>query len=207
MTFDQDMGQVNALHRSEADPDFEPDNEDDSDSLPLRELRRLVGGACSDCGLKYSAREAVFSIALGLQNAPRCLPCTSRGLQRDETELRSDLQDYVHHRACYRRAWEEAERIDGVPPAKPRTSSPQALREDKGEALSAAAEWDAGDMGCGELVMALRLRMQGLPAGTVIRVTATDPAAPEDLPAWCRLCGHTLVAMNHPPYWIRRKGD
>jgi tRNA 2-thiouridine synthesizing protein A len=207
MAFDQNMRQVNALHRSEADPDSEPDNDDNSDSLPLRELRRLVGGACADCGRNYSAREAVFSIALGLQNAPRCLPCTSRGLQRDETEFRSDLRDYVHRRACYRKAWDEAERIDDVPPAEPRTSPPQVLREDKGESLSAAAEWDAGDMGCGELVMALRLRMQGLPAGTVIRVTATDPAAPEDLPAWCRLCGHTLVAMNHPQYWIRRKGD
>jgi tRNA 2-thiouridine synthesizing protein A len=67
-------------------------------------------------------------------------------------------------------------------------------------------EWDAGDMGCGELVMALRLRMRNLPAGAVVRVTATDPAAPLDLPAWCRLCGHTLAAMKHPVYWIRRKG-
>ena len=82
-----------------------------------------------------------------------------------------------------------------------------AAAEREVETLPAADEWDAGDMGCGELVMALRLRMHSLPAGGVIRVTATDPAAPEDLPAWCRLCGHTLVAMNHPLYWIRRKGD
>jgi tRNA 2-thiouridine synthesizing protein A len=62
-------------------------------------------------------------------------------------------------------------------------------------------------MGCGELVMALRLRMNNLPPGGVIKVTALDPAAPEDLPAWCRLCGHTLERMSHPDYWIRRKGD
>lgn len=207
MSSDQDMRQIDALHRSEADSDVEPDNEDDSDSLPLRELRRLVGGSCADCGRKYSARDAVCSIALGLQNAPRCLPCTSCGMRRDETEFLADLQDYIHRRACYRKAWDEAERIDGVVPAETRTFRPQARQEDKGESLSAAAEWDAGEMGCGELVMALRLRMQGLPAGAVIRVTATDPAAPEDLPAWCRLCGHTLVAMDHPQYWIRRKGD
>jgi tRNA 2-thiouridine synthesizing protein A len=72
--------------------------------------------------------------------------------------------------------------------------------------LSVADEWDAGGIGCGELVMALHLRMRSLRAGDIVRVTATDPAAPEDLPAWCRLCGHTLVAMNHPNYWIRRKG-
>lgn len=62
-------------------------------------------------------------------------------------------------------------------------------------------------MGCGDLVMGLRVRMGKLQPGDVLRVTATDPAAPEDLPAWCRLCGHTLVATNHPHYWIRRKGD
>jgi len=68
------------------------------------------------------------------------------------------------------------------------------------------AEWDAGDMGCGELVMSLRLRMNDLPAGAVLKVRATDPAAPEDLPAWCRMTGHPLVAMQHPIYFIRRKG-
>ena len=72
--------------------------------------------------------------------------------------------------------------------------------------LAVADEWDAGGMGCGELVMALRLRMRSLEAGDILRVRATDPAAPEDLPAWCRLCGHTLLTMNHPNYWIRRKG-
>lgn len=191
----------------EIDPEREPDNGDDSDSLPLRELHQIAGGACADCGRLYSARDAVFSIALGLQNAPRCFPCTSRRLQRDESEFRSDLLDYVHRRACYRKAWREAERTDGVAPDEHRTSSPQAPSEDTDEPLSVAAEWNAGSMGCGELVMALRLRLQRLPAGAVIRVTATDPAAPEDLPAWCRLCGHALVAMNHPHYWIRRKGD
>jgi tRNA 2-thiouridine synthesizing protein A len=79
-------------------------------------------------------------------------------------------------------------------------------RDDPADALPVADEWDAGDMGCGELVMALWLRMRNLPAGAVVRVTATDPAAPVDLPAWCRLCGHTLVAATHPVYLIRRKG-
>ena len=204
MEFDPDM-HGNASHRGEADPDLEPNNEDDS--LPLRELRHLAGGSCTDCGMPYSARDAVFSIALGMKNAPRCLPCTSRRLQRDESELRSDLLNYVHRRECYRKAWQEAEQMDSVAPIEPSSSAPQSPRHDAGEAIPVAAEWDAGGMGCGELVMALRLRLQGLPAGAVIRVTATDPAAPEDLPAWCRLCRHTLVAMNHPHYWIRRKGD
>ena len=59
--------------------DLESDLESNSaaggDSLPLRELRRLVGGSCLDCATPYSARDAVFSIALGLKDAPRCLRC------------------------------------------------------------------------------------------------------------------------------------
>jgi len=67
------------------------------------------------------------------------------------------------------------------------------------------AEWDAGDMGCGELVMELRSRMKAMPSHGVIRVTARDPAAPEDLPAWYRLTGHKLLGADHPDYFIQRK--
>jgi tRNA 2-thiouridine synthesizing protein A len=69
----------------------------------------------------------------------------------------------------------------------------------------ADAEWDAGNMSCGELVMELRRRLRALAAGSVLRVVARDPGAPEDLPAWCRLTGHSLLAQRHPVYWVRRK--
>lgn len=59
------------------------------------------------------------------------------------------------------------------------------------------AEWDAGDLGCGELVIELRFRLAELPPGGTIRVRATDTGAAEDLPAWCRMTGHTLV--RHDP--------
>ena len=62
-------------------------------------------------------------------------------------------------------------------------------------------------MGCGELVLELRFRLQPLRPGTVLELTATDPGAPEDLPAWCRMTGNELVAVRHPKYWIRRKDD
>lgn len=188
----------------------EPDEPEAGESLPQRALRTLVGGRCRDCATPFSAREAVFSIFLGLKDAPRCLPCLSRRLERPAGELSSDLLAHIRGRDCYFQAWGEAERIDGaraadagaVRPAPTTKKDPAA----GGGELAVAAGWDAGGMGCGELVMALRLRMEKLRPGDVIRVTATDPAAPEDLPAWCRLCGHTLVAMNHPNYWIRRKG-
>jgi tRNA 2-thiouridine synthesizing protein A len=68
-------------------------------------------------------------------------------------------------------------------------------------------EWDAGDMGCGELVLALRGRMLDVPAGGLLRVVARDRGAPEDLPSWCRLTGHELVEAAHPVYVIRRRQE
>jgi len=67
------------------------------------------------------------------------------------------------------------------------------------------AEWDAGDMGCGDLVLELRARVEALVAGRVLRLTARDPGAPADIPAWCRMTGHALVSAQHPIYLIRRK--
>jgi tRNA 2-thiouridine synthesizing protein A len=74
-------------------------------------------------------------------------------------------------------------------------------------ALAPSARFDAGDMGCGDLVLELRLRLQPLAPGDVLLVRATDPGAPGDLPAWCRVTHHTLVHHEHPLYWIRRRDD
>jgi tRNA 2-thiouridine synthesizing protein A len=65
--------------------------------------------------------------------------------------------------------------------------------------------WDAGDMGCGELVFHLAVRMRALPAGAVLKLTATDLGAPSDIPAWCRMTGHALLRADPPRYLIRRK--
>jgi TusA-related sulfurtransferase len=48
------------------------------------------------------------------------------------------------------------------------------------------AEWDAGDTGCGELVLALRVRLDTLRPGQIMKLTARDPGAPTDIPAWCQ---------------------
>jgi len=66
-------------------------------------------------------------------------------------------------------------------------------------------KWDAGDLGCGELVLELRMRLSAMLPGQVLRLIARDPGAPQDLPAWCRMTGHTLVSRQHPVYLIRRK--
>jgi tRNA 2-thiouridine synthesizing protein A len=65
--------------------------------------------------------------------------------------------------------------------------------------------WDAGAIGCGELVLELRFRLQSLQPGALFLLTATDPGARKDLPTWCRLTGHALVKHAHPHYWIRRR--
>ena len=67
--------------------------------------------------------------------------------------------------------------------------------------------WDAGDMGCGELVLELRFRLRAMAPGSVLLLRARDPGAIEDLPAWCRMTGHALLRAQHPDYWIRRKDE
>lgn len=64
--------------------------------------------------------------------------------------------------------------------------------------------WDAGDMGCGELVLELRQRLLAMPGGT-LKLVATDAGAPEDIPAYCRLTQHTLLHAAPPAYWIRAR--
>jgi tRNA 2-thiouridine synthesizing protein A len=75
------------------------------------------------------------------------------------------------------------------------------------ESMFPDSEWDAGDMGCGELVLELRMRLKPMRPGQLLKLTARDPGALEDLPAWCRLTGHHLTYVDHPIYVIRRKED
>lgn len=175
------------------------------DSQPLRDLLAVYGCGCAGCGCRCSARDIVSSIALGFKDAPRCLPCLGRGLARDPEELRAQLAEFVRRRECYRRAWAEADRLEfarlsRTAPVPPAPIDP-ALFGDPG------GVWDAGAMACGELVLALRVRLSSLPPGVVLRLRATDPAAPEDIPAWCRLTGHALVSAGHPEYHIRRRTE
>ena len=65
--------------------------------------------------------------------------------------------------------------------------------------------WDAGEMGCGQLVFELRRRMNEMKPGDTLEVIAHSPGAPADLPAWCRMTGNALVSADHPVYVIRRK--
>ena len=68
--------------------------------------------------------------------------------------------------------------------------------------------WDAGGMGCGELVIELRSRLKRMP-GRVLRVVALDEGAEADIPAWCRMTRNRL--LGHDPatrsFWVRSRDD
>ncbi len=59
-------------------------------------------------------------------------------------------------------------------------------------------------------VIALARRLPELAPGAVLRVLADDPAAANDIPAWCRLRGQDYLgaplADGVPAYDVRRVG-
>jgi tRNA 2-thiouridine synthesizing protein A len=73
--------------------------------------------------------------------------------------------------------------------------------------LTIAEKWNAGEIGCGELLIELAGRMKRLAPGQLFELTALDPGAVEDIPSWCRLTGHALVSASHPVYQLRRRSD
>ncbi len=75
----------------------------------------------------------------------------------------------------------------------------------QGNALEISRHWEAGETGCGVLIVGLKREIGKVGPGELLRVRALDAGAPADVPAWCRLTGHTLVASDHPTYVLRKK--
>jgi tRNA 2-thiouridine synthesizing protein A len=75
------------------------------------------------------------------------------------------------------------------------------------DATAFDVEWDAGEMGCGELLLKLRVRLRQMP-GQVIRLVAHDLGAIEDIPSYCRITGHQLLRTDpaNGVFWIKAKG-
>jgi len=181
----------------------------------LRAVERGLGGRCSGCEREVCGHDVVMSFVLGFKDAVRCLPCLARGLGRELAAVRATLLDHIAHRDCWSAGWRRASELEHGTSCT--TASGAALAADdrsnhaptdapRAEAPRRAdAEWDAGDMGCGDLVLELRQRLTALRPGQVLKLSARDPGAPADLPAWCGLTGHALLEARHPTYWIRRK--
>jgi len=178
---------------------------------------------CSVCNADTCGHEILFSIAMGLGDQPRCVNCLARGMGRPTSQLRDHLRDHFRHRDCYGEVWRrENEREgfagDSLPQclwaATETSHGAGSLRAsdtitgplDELEAIGLVSDvWDAGEIACGDLVLALRNRMNALPPGARLKLTARDPGAVEDIPAWSRMTGHSLLAQHHPHYWIQRK--
>ena len=184
----------------------------------LADLESLRGRACKLCESALCHHEALFSISMGFKNSPLCCACLAAELEREPVQMRDELWSFIVHRPCHRAGWAWANREEGYDPGafpgclwpSPRNASGRSRKVETVEKAVEACEsetWDAGDMACGDLVLELRIRLRGIKPHQVLRVTATDPGAREDIPAWCRLTGHRLLNSEHPQYWIERKED
>jgi len=171
---------------------------------------------CTACGGALCEHGALLAVVFGCRRAPRCPECLAAEANEPLTELLERALQWIRRRDCFLYVWRRAgenERDGGA--TRRSAACTFAATGEAGAAVAAPtaappaadASFDAGDLGCGDLVLELRGRVRALPPRGVLRVTARDPAAPIDLPAWCGLCGHTLLHASHPDYWIRKKGD
>ncbi|MBX9680834.1 MAG: hypothetical protein K2X38_18915 [Gemmataceae bacterium] len=194
----------------------EPDSQRDDDSL-LRDVARLADSRCVQCGNPLCGHQAVISVVMGSRDSPHCVRCFALALEQPAEELRDRAWSHISRRECFARAWRTANERESFPAdALPRClwdsdsaapNSPAEMSAPAGLEANFDLYWDAGDMSCGDLVMALRSKLLAAPKSSVLRVVARDPAASVDLPAWCGLTGHSLLRAAAPEFDIRRKGD
>lgn len=195
----------------------------------LTELEQLGTVACRDCRQTVCGHQYVMSAAMGFKARPRCPACLARALELPLAGFLERVRAYIDRRACFRTAWDRADEAEGCEGQDPPPCL-AAFFEDGSAAPTAAAarsaetapstetaprteggqtatdmHWDAGDMSCGDLVLELRIRLARLDGGDLFELTATDPAAREDIPAWCNLTGNRLLRAVPPRFWIRRK--
>jgi len=194
-------------------PHISPSSSEAADSPedPTRLLAWVEGHAgalCAGCEMPLCGHALLHSRAGAGAVPPRCCPCLAKVLRLDPGTLAENLSAYVRRRDCYRLAWEKIQQQEpDCPLALPVKPTPGDHSHQSTGAPAHHSEWDAGDLGCGDLLLPLRGRMRALAPGQVLRLIARDPSAPEDLPAWCGVTGHRLLHANHPTYWICRRDD
>ncbi len=82
----------------------------------IADLRRFRGGVCGACGGELPGFDVLASSVLGFRDAPRCIPCLAKDLDRDGADLRAELARYMDERPCYGAALEFLR--TGVEPAE-----------------------------------------------------------------------------------------
>jgi|WetSurMetagenome_2_1015567.scaffolds.fasta_scaffold203512_2 tRNA 2-thiouridine synthesizing protein A len=206
------------------DEDLDPQDQAKIEAL-LCDLKLLRENHCAGCGEAICGHEALMSLTMGFKDAPRCWPCLAGAMGYGREALRDHIFAYITHRSCHYEGWKWASREEGFESGKlPGCLWPAALMnnsEQKWKLSNSAlnempisdinsdydAEWDAGNLACGDLVLELRKKIAILKSGQIFRLKALDSGAPEDLPAWCRMTGHTLIGFHHPVYLIKRKAN
>lgn len=198
----------------------------------IAEVEARWGATCGGCSVTLIGHDVVLSMLMGLRQTPRCIACLAASVGDELEPFTRRAHSNLRRLECYGAGWRHSDRRLAALGAWPEERVPAALRldvtagpaprcttgatearevertlPDVHAAPGADALFDAGDMGCGDLVLELRARLMGLAPGQVLEVRATDPGAPGDLPAWCRVTRHTLVHSEHPTYWIQRRAD
>jgi tRNA 2-thiouridine synthesizing protein A len=71
---------------------------------------------------------------------------------------------------------------------------------------------DAGKTACGDLVLLIVREMCLMTHGQVLHIVGYDRGALEDIPAWCRMTGNTLIHQDiatdasQPSHFYIQKG-
>jgi tRNA 2-thiouridine synthesizing protein A len=163
----------------------------------------------------------VICKVLGGKHDLLCLECLARSLGSEPDKICSLVGSYLARRECYRQDWQAAAvcSSDGEAPCCPSRLEHAAVpptwyrrdlfeRPPLPEVPVADLTVDAEEAGCGDLMVLLMRSIRQVQPGQVLALTARDPGASADIPSWCRLTGHTLLARSGPDeatYSIQRK--
>ena len=79
-----------------------------------------------------------------------------------------------------------------------RRRDPENASDDATDHSPRARCLDVGDVLCGELALLLRKELLGMPPGALLEVVARDPAAPQDIPAWCQMTATSYGGPTRP---------
>ncbi len=182
----------------------------------------FIAASCRKCGQSVCAREVVINHVLGYQQFTFCLHCLSAAVGQAAMDLCELVGRYLADRACYRKEWRAVTCCDhdGEKPCCPSLLENAPHQRDWWESkvlntvdeddLQADAFCDTNAMGCGDLMIALMKSIKPLQVGQVLEVRALDPGAAADIPAWCNLAGHTLLAGpcgEDGAHYFIRKGE
>ena len=77
--------------------------------------------------------------------------------------------------------------------------------------MSAVVEVDARRLLCPMPVIRLQDCINRQPPGTEVRITCTDPGVQHDIPAWCRINGHSVIESSQQQddyiFLVRKQAD